>query len=374
MQRIRLTSLAFASLLSILAVNTTSALPSTEWTKHKSADGTHPDGREQMMLWLMNRARSNPAVEGTRLAAIADPDIQDLMNFFEVDRAKLESDFSALPPRPPAAFDAALFAASQAHAQDLIERNRSDSDGQLTRIDEAGYHRWSVRASVFAFVENALHAHAALNIDWGLEIPEVEPDGVVGGMQDPPEHRYAIMGVPVDGTTSELSTVGIALLEAPVENPVPPLAGYPDVGPLVFSAVYCHGDEGEQNRFVVGTVWEDTNENGRYDPDEGLADVEVMPDAGTYYAVTGHAGGYAIPIEAPGSYSISFSGEGLESARRHRVEVGETSVLLDPLQVPEPHLALLELTALSTVSSLTLARRRPRRVRDTFSARRSSSA
>ncbi len=326
-----------------------------------------------MMLWLMNRARSNPAAEGARLDAIPDPDIQDLMDYFAVDRAKLTGDFSALAPRPPAAFDAALFAASQAHAQDLIERNRSDSDGQITRIDEAGYDWWSVRASVFSFAENALHAHAALNIDWGLEIPEVEPDGVVGGMQDPPHHRYAIMGVPVDGTSFELTTVGIAILEAPAENPVPPLAGYPDVGPLIFSGVYCHGAESEQNRFVVGTVWEDANDNGRYDPDEGLAGVEVMPDAGTYYAVTADAGGYAIPIETPGSYGIEFSGGELTSARRHRVEVGAASVLLDPLQVPEPGLALLELTALSAVSSLTLARRR-RHAHDTSSARRGSSA
>ncbi len=32
-----------------------------EWTFHKSTDGAHPDGNEQQMVWLMNRARSNPA-------------------------------------------------------------------------------------------------------------------------------------------------------------------------------------------------------------------------------------------------------------------------------------------------------------------------
>ena len=40
------------------------ATPSEEWVFHKTADGSHPDGNEQAMVWLMNRARSNPRKEG----------------------------------------------------------------------------------------------------------------------------------------------------------------------------------------------------------------------------------------------------------------------------------------------------------------------
>ncbi|WP_372683427.1 hypothetical protein, partial [Desulfosarcina sp.] len=32
----------------------------TEWTFHKTADNQHPDGIEQQMTWLMNRARTDP--------------------------------------------------------------------------------------------------------------------------------------------------------------------------------------------------------------------------------------------------------------------------------------------------------------------------
>ena len=32
----------------------------TEWTYHKTGDNLHPDGNEQQMVWLMNRARSDP--------------------------------------------------------------------------------------------------------------------------------------------------------------------------------------------------------------------------------------------------------------------------------------------------------------------------
>ncbi len=46
---------------------TYAAPPDTEWTLHKTADGAHPDGNEQKMIWLMNRARSLPSSEGSFL-------------------------------------------------------------------------------------------------------------------------------------------------------------------------------------------------------------------------------------------------------------------------------------------------------------------
>ena len=39
----------------------------TEWTYHKTGDNLHPDGNEQQMLWLMNRARSDPLRKGPGL-------------------------------------------------------------------------------------------------------------------------------------------------------------------------------------------------------------------------------------------------------------------------------------------------------------------
>ena len=36
------------------------AASDTEWTLHKTADNQHPDGIEQQMTWLMNRARTDP--------------------------------------------------------------------------------------------------------------------------------------------------------------------------------------------------------------------------------------------------------------------------------------------------------------------------
>jgi len=59
--------------------------PDTEWTFHKTADGLHPDGNEQQMMWLMNRAKANPTAEGIWLANLDDPDVVSAINDLNVD-------------------------------------------------------------------------------------------------------------------------------------------------------------------------------------------------------------------------------------------------------------------------------------------------
>ena len=93
------------------------------------------------------------------------------------------------------------------------------------------------------------------------------------------------------------------------------------------------------NRFLVGTVWQDLDANGRYDAGEGFPGVTVTPDLGAYYAVTAAGGGYAIPITSAGTYQVSFSGGGVGPTQL-QVTVGGDSELLD-LVVPVPEAARL---------------------------------
>ncbi len=72
--------------------------PTTEWINHKSTDGSDPSGAEQKMLWLMNRARSDPTAEGIWLAESTDPDVAEGRNFFNVDLDMLKSDFHRAHP------------------------------------------------------------------------------------------------------------------------------------------------------------------------------------------------------------------------------------------------------------------------------------
>jgi hypothetical protein len=300
------------------------AAPATEWTKHKGNNGATPSNAEQRMVWLMNRARANPAAEGVFLANTGDDDVESQISAFMVNLAVLQSEFAALPARPPAAFDFELYEASRLHSEDLIVRDAQDHTGQVEKVNASGFSCNGGRFSVFSFSRSALFAHAALNIDWGTG---------TDGTQDPPGHRRAIMGdtTGLNGVTW-LSNVGLALV--PVNVPGK------EVGPLVFSGAYCQAPgnvsnpnsdpDDDFNRFIVGTVWNDADDDGLYDEGEGIGAVTVMPDSGTYFAVTGNAGGYAIPMGTAGAYEVTFSGGGLgASIYRFDVNVGTDSVLLD---------------------------------------------
>ena len=59
--------------------------PTMEWTLHKTADGSHPDGNEQAYMDLMNHGRADPTQEGIFLATTDDPDVDGARNFFDVD-------------------------------------------------------------------------------------------------------------------------------------------------------------------------------------------------------------------------------------------------------------------------------------------------
>ena len=113
-----------------------------------------------------------------------------------------------------------------------------------------------------------------------------------------------------------------------------------DVGPLVATGNYFEADASRDdhfNRFIVGSVFEDEDGDSRYDPGEGIGGVTVTPDHGTYYAVTGTAGGYAIPILSAGDYELTISGPGVPAALAKTISaessgtitVGSESVLLD---------------------------------------------
>jgi hypothetical protein len=120
------------------------------------------------------------------------------------------------------------------------------------------------------------------------------------------------------------TNVGIA--SVPETNPAT------QVGPQVITGNFCYANAAyadHYNRFIVGTVWEDTNGNSQYDPGEGLAGVRVEPDKGSFFAVTAAGGGYAVPILAPDTYSVTFSGGELAGNYTRSAAVASASVLLD---------------------------------------------
>ncbi|MBK5970342.1 hypothetical protein CCR91_16660 [Thiorhodovibrio winogradskyi] len=283
-----------------------------EWVWHKTADGAHPDGEEQTYVWLMNRARQDPSAEGDFLANSGDSSVESAIDYFNVDLLMMQAEFDAIAAKPPAAFDRRLYEAAKAHSDDLIARDAQDHVGQFERVADAGFTYRNVGGNVFSYAKHALHGHAGWNIDWGY--------GGTGGMQSQRGHRVNLMS-----TEANLANVGIAAV--PEANPAT------TVGHWVVTGNYAEAGDwvpDHYNRFLVGTVWEDLDEDGAYDSGEGLANVTVTPDQGPFYAVTAAGGGYAIPVDA-GSYSVSFAGGDLPNAATREVVVNADSVLLDLL-------------------------------------------
>ncbi len=283
-------------------------VPTVEWTYHKTADGAHPDGQEQQMLWLLNRARSNPTQEGVYLSNTGNARVASAIAYFNVDLDVMRSEFAAIAVKGPAAFDNRLYEAAYGHSLDLIARDAQDHTGQLDKVTASGFPWVSWGGNVFSYAEDPVYGHAGFNIDWGGD------DGT--GMQTGRGHRRNKMS-----SATDLTNVGIAVVAEE--------SSATSVGPLVVTENYCKASvtSTSYNLFIVGTVWTDANSNDMYDPGEGVSGVTVKPDSGTYYAVTGEAGGYAVPADA-GSYMVTFSGAGLARAD-FNVSVGSQSALLD---------------------------------------------
>jgi hypothetical protein len=296
----------------------------------------HPDGVEQALVWLMNRARQVPAAEGAFLAGIDDPEVLNAIAFYQVDLGVMQDEFDVIAAKPPAAFDRRLYAAALAHAQFMIANDEADPPCggsppcQLERVAPAGFFfvNGGLRGNSFGFATAPLFAHASWNVDWGPSFNPPVPPGMFPGRV----HRKGVMSDPDATATQVLTNVGLAAV---------PTTGLPtDLGPLVVVADYANANTavGDHfDRFVVGTVWRDLDQDGIYDPGEGVPGVTVTPTPGNWIATTAAGGGYAIPFITPGTLSVdvAFSGGGVADFET-TVEIGATdSVLVDYL-VPEP--------------------------------------
>jgi len=148
-----------------------SATPSPEWTFHKTTNGSHPDGNEQMMMWLMNQARSNPEREGIWLAdGITQFNVTNAIQFFGVDKDILKQEFAAIAEAPPGAFDNRVYQGSIDHSNDLIARDTQDYNGQFDKIKNY-FTMNGGSASVYSYSRDPIHAHAGFNIDGGQRRP-----------------------------------------------------------------------------------------------------------------------------------------------------------------------------------------------------------
>lgn len=244
----------------------------------------NPSDREQYMLELLNRARANPAAEGTRLANTTDQDVLQAYAAFNVSTSTLTNDFAGYPSRGPLAFNDTLHTAALRQANDMADNDfqghvGSDGSTLADRVQDAGYSYSLAGENVYAYAYSLYYGHAALLVDWGV-----------------PDLGHRINCLNYNGQ-ADFREIGLAVVDEVNTNT--------GVGPLVIGQVF--GTPQDDAVFIVGVVYRDSNANGFYDPDEGIGNVRVMPSGGQYYGVTSSSGGYAIPVDKDsGSYSVSL--------------------------------------------------------------------
>lgn len=294
-----------------------------DWLESRTfLSASDPSGAEQEIYWLLNRMRTNPAAELPKLLNSTDPQVQQALAFFQVDRNLLAQQWSTLTPVQPLAWSANLAAAAALHTQAMITNDQQGhqmpgEDPPDVRFTSAGYPFTAAGENVYAYAYSAQHCDAAFAIDWG------SGEGTSGGMQDPAGHREQMMN-------GAFRDVGLAFM--------PQTATRPD-GSLAMTGPYlCTEDFGSPDPAkppaIVGTVYFDINHDGNYNAGEGLGGITVTATGtnGTFTATTKSAGGYCLTLPA-GDYTLTFSGTDAippqDSGNTFTLHVADQNVLQD---------------------------------------------
>lgn len=311
-----------------------SPMPVEQWDQ-----GTGASARVQQQIWLINQFRQDPTFSGFGSplwsAMLEDADVQLALDFFGVDMAALQFQLSSAVAVAPLVHDQGIADVALAHSvlmqtHDVQSHQLPGEDGLLTRmaglLPAGGV---SIGENVFAYALSSLYGFASFAIDWGFG---------PGGIQSAAGHRANLLDASFD-------YVGIGISEDSDADTL--------VGPLLITQDFMSGlASGTAAAKIVGTVWEDSNGNGIFDPGEGISGASVVPDQGLYFAVTDASGGYVLPfVEEDGSsfqtdidVTIAVSVRGVGHATRPATISPFTNLLVDVAQfnaVPEPSVSML---------------------------------
>lgn len=227
---------------------------------------------EQHFVYLLNRARHNPVQYQ--------------------QEAGLSVDLAYVTPRGPLAVNDALFASAKFHANEMAAYNYFDHQSHVTgdwpnkMVRDQGYvlnASWSSNAN---YVESIAAGTFYSQANDPLKLL-IEDTGL-----SPPGHRNHLLGIDSFNADDREIGVGHGFNNA---------ASYRNYWAI-------HGTRTDPaDRFLTGVVFNDGNANGRYDPNEGLANVTVS--ANGLSTTTNGAGGWSLRV-GKGAYSVTAQGGG----------------------------------------------------------------
>jgi hypothetical protein len=238
-----------------------------------------PTAGEQYVLEIINRARSNPFAEGTRLG-------------IDITEGLSPTDAALVAVKPPLAMNASLLASARGHSSDMWTRNyfahNAPAPSPSTpdqRMTTAGY----VFTAPYGWGENiaASSSGTPAQLEDNLMI-----DGGVAGRG----HRKNLLDIYAGSPFRE---VGIGYYSgATVQS-----NALKDLLTQDFARSFGSGP------YLVGVVFDDTTGSSTYSTSNGCAGVTIsLNPAGAYYAVTATAGGYSFPIGTSGTIFVNATG------------------------------------------------------------------
>ncbi len=273
-----------------------------------------PSPQEQYLLELMDRARAYPAAEGYEIGSLtSDP----------AAKKQLIQVFKTYAAKPPLAFNAALLNTARRHSQYMIDNNIQSA--YETNTSDPFYTGSDDGARIYGAVPDL--SAAGENLDAGaLTLDGAHTSFLVDAGVPDLGHRTNMMSLNLQGVEQKFNQIGIGVVN--VSHPTT------QVGPIVVTE-----DFGLDTQvFLTGVVYNDLNQDGFYQPGEGLAGVTITPNSGDYYAVTSSSGGFAIPI-LPGantSISVTASGGALGAGVTKTITTTGSNIKLDFTQQPLP--------------------------------------
>lgn len=275
----------------------------------------NPNPKEQYMLELINRMRTNPETEYDFLVNSTNEDIKRALDYFKVDLTELKSQWNQLKPAQPVAWSNLLHDSAVTHTQLMINNDQQShnfpEEPSLTnRITKTGYQPLTVGENIYAFGHSVFHSHAAFAIDWGTG---------ANGIQNPPGHRNAIM-------SNNYREVGVGILENDSSST--------KVGALLTTQHFANSKtlSTTDTSWLLGSVFRDLDKDDFYSIGEGLGDITVQiqgisdPNFNTSIQ-TLDAGGYQTLLSS-GEYQIQFIRD-KKTLKTEKVTVGKENIKLD---------------------------------------------
>ena len=274
---------------------------------------TTPTNEEQLILQLLNRARSDPQAEMDAMFNTGQRNIDGAISYFGTKESTAKGQVANKPAVAPLAWDPGLGRSADTHNNLMVNfdqqsHNLPGEPGLLQRMTNGGFNfdRGGAAAeNVFAYTQDPLHGHAGFYIDWGFG-----PNGI----QSPAGHRNAML-------SSTYTKVGIGYRSVPSNK---------DVGPYALTQHFAVS-YGDNDPMLVGVAINDRDNDDFYDIGEGLSGITVTAVGGgeTHSTRTWSSGGYALELDANTTYTVTFSGSGLGGTQTYNVRMGSQNVALD---------------------------------------------